>query len=75
MPDLGVCVVSPPGTTAGYLFASDRASTAYENAVLGYTDELMVEELQNGKPAVQPVTLTDKALHYLNENRWTVIGK
>ena len=59
-------------TVSGYLFASDRATSAYENANLGYTDEDLLMQLQHGEDSQVKKT---GFLAYLNENRWSVIGK
>ncbi|KAF7723635.1 hypothetical protein EC973_001777 [Apophysomyces ossiformis] len=60
---------------AGYLFGSDQATIAYENETLGYADEIMLEEMQKNKGRFQgPMSTTDQVLHYLNDNRWSVIG-
>lgn len=61
-------------TAAGFLFASDRAVTEYENRELGYTDEEMIDNLRYQRPVKQLSTF-DQSLEYLNENRWSVIGK
>lgn len=61
------------GATSGYLFSMDRASTAYENNLLGYADEYSLEQQQSS--LVKADGFVDSALHYLNDNRWTVIGK
>lgn len=58
-------------TVSGYLFASDRATSAYENANLGYTDEDLLMQLHDGDDQVKKTGF----LAYLNENRWSVIGK
>ncbi|KAI9029942.1 hypothetical protein CLU79DRAFT_733321 [Phycomyces nitens] len=68
-------IMTVSGAGAGYLFASDRASSAYENRVLGYTDEEMLYSLNKRQnPNASPLSATDSVLHYLNDNRWTVIG-
>ena len=61
-------------TVAGYLFASDRAVSKYENDTLGYMDEEMYVQLQKNEEVVH-TSASDKALRYLNDNRWSVIGK
>lgn len=58
-------------TVSGYLFASDRATSAYENANLGYTDEDLLMQLHDGEEQAKKTGF----LAYLNENRWSVIGK
>ena len=60
---------------AGYLFGSERAATQYENETLGYLDEQMYVELQRNEPSTGKKTTSEKAMHYLNDNRWSVIGK
>ncbi|KAL0095713.1 hypothetical protein J3Q64DRAFT_1711262 [Phycomyces blakesleeanus] len=68
-------IMAVSGASAGYLFAADRASSAYENRVLGYTDEEMLTSLNRRQnPNAAPLSTTDHVLHYLNDNRWTVIG-
>jgi hypothetical protein len=57
------------------LFASENAVSAYENRELGYMDEIMFEELRQEIKPVQNLSTFDKSLHYLNENRWSFIGK
>ncbi|KAG2223545.1 hypothetical protein INT45_000865 [Circinella minor] len=59
---------------AGYLFGSERAATRYENETLGYMDEQMFLELRRSEPTGEKKTTSEKALHYLNDNRWSVIG-
>lgn len=49
----------------------DRVTTEYENNLLGYADEYSLQQSNVDKAD----SLTDKALYYLNDNRWTVIGK
>ncbi|KAI9312022.1 hypothetical protein BX666DRAFT_1991936 [Dichotomocladium elegans] len=61
-------------TVSGYLFASDRATTAYENRHLGYMDEALFDELQKPAEAHAEEKEQSGALKYLNDNRWTVIG-
>lgn len=56
------------------MFASDRAVTEYENDVLGYTDEIMLEQLGKHQDT-QHLSSFDKSLLYLNNNRWSFIGK
>lgn len=64
------------GATSGFLFGADRAVTAYENRELGYMDEEMYVDLQRARfDRPVPHSAMDKALVYLNDNRWTVIGK
>ena len=60
---------------AGYLFGSERAATQYENETLGYMDEQMYDELRRSETLTERKTTSEKALHYLNDNRWSVIGK
>ncbi|SAM08692.1 hypothetical protein [Absidia glauca] len=63
------------GATSGFLFGADRAVTAYENRELGYMDEEMYVDLQRARfDRPVPRSAMDKALVYLNDNRWTVIG-
>lgn len=57
---------------SGYLFASDRATSAYENANLGYTDEDLLMQLHHEEDGQ---VKKSGFLAYLNENRWSVIGK
>ncbi|KAG0170237.1 hypothetical protein DFQ28_005045 [Apophysomyces sp. BC1034] len=60
---------------AGFLFGNDQATIAYENDTLGYADEIMLENMQKNKGRYQgPMSTTDSVLHYLNDNRWSVIG-
>ncbi|KAI8140443.1 hypothetical protein BJV82DRAFT_671521 [Fennellomyces sp. T-0311] len=66
-------ILPTSATLAGYLFASDRATSQYENETLGYMDEEMYIQLQKGEEPV-PRGFADKSLKYLNDNRWTVIG-
>jgi hypothetical protein len=63
------------GGGAGFLFGADRAVTGYENRELGYMDEEMFVDLQKARYGKTPITKLDKALTFLNDNRWTVIGK
>ncbi|KAI9488834.1 hypothetical protein BDB00DRAFT_884703 [Zychaea mexicana] len=67
-------ILPTSSTVAGYLFASDRATSQYENETLGYMDEAMYDHLQKSESVVEHKSSSDKALHYLNDNRWTVIG-
>jgi hypothetical protein len=62
------------GTTAGFLFASDRAVTEYENRELGYTDEEMISLLQRNPQSEEHLSSFDRSLRYLNDNRWSFIG-
>ncbi|KAI8086781.1 uncharacterized protein BX664DRAFT_374784 [Halteromyces radiatus] len=62
------------GAASGFLFGADRAITSYENRELGYMDEEMYLNLQKARFDKQPVGSFDRALIYLNENRWSVIG-
>ncbi|KAI8330303.1 hypothetical protein BC941DRAFT_440759 [Chlamydoabsidia padenii] len=63
------------GATSGFLFGADRAVTGYENRELGYMDEDMYMDLQRARfEKVTPRSSFDKALIYLNDNRWSVIG-
>ncbi|KAI8877032.1 hypothetical protein K501DRAFT_230961 [Backusella circina FSU 941] len=61
-------------TTAGFLFASDRAVTAYENRELGYADEEIIASLQQNRMPVKHLSTFDRSMTYLNDNRWTFIG-
>ncbi|KAI9258160.1 hypothetical protein BDA99DRAFT_515401 [Phascolomyces articulosus] len=67
-------VLPTSATLAGYLFGSERAATQYENETLGYMDEQMYIELQRNEPLIPKRTFSEKAMHYLNDNRWSVIG-
>jgi hypothetical protein len=62
-------------TTAGFLFASDSAVTAFENRELGYTDEDMLHQLRQNTIPDQNMSSFDRSIHYLNDNRWSFIGK
>lgn len=64
-----LCTLSISGASAGYLFGADRASSAYENRVLGYTDEEMVQHLQGGQHGKE-----SSLLETINDNRWSIIG-
>ncbi|KAI8988143.1 hypothetical protein BDF20DRAFT_815669 [Mycotypha africana] len=66
-------IMAASTTTAGFLFASDRAVTAYENNVLGYTDELLVEQLERRRTPDENLSTIDRSLRYLNDNRWSFI--
>ncbi|KAI9484032.1 MAG: hypothetical protein EXX96DRAFT_560573 [Benjaminiella poitrasii] len=61
-------------TTAGFLFASDRAVTEYENRELGYTDEMIIEQLGHKRSPRKELSSFDRSLYYLNDNRWSFIG-
>ncbi|KAJ8653278.1 hypothetical protein O0I10_011027 [Lichtheimia ornata] len=63
-------IMPTAATVSGYLFASDRATSAYENANLGYTDEDLLMQLHDGEEQAKKTGF----LAYLNENRWSVIG-
>lgn len=65
----------PTATTAGFLFASDRAVTEYENRELGYTDEEMIGQLGQQRIPDEHLSTIDRSLRYLNDNRWSFIGK
>jgi hypothetical protein len=62
-------------TTAGFLFASDRAVTEYENRELGYADEEIIASLQQNRSPVKHLSTFDRSMTYLNDNRWSFIGK
>lgn len=62
-------------TSAGFLFASDSAVTKFENKVLGYTDEEMIEALRSERIPDEHLSSFDRSLRYLNDNRWSFIGK
>ncbi|KAI7903502.1 uncharacterized protein BX663DRAFT_542445 [Cokeromyces recurvatus] len=66
-------IMAASTTAAGFLFASDRAVTEYENRQLGYTDEIMIEQLKKREPEAN-LSSFDKSLRYLNDNRWSFIG-
>ncbi|SAL99236.1 hypothetical protein [Absidia glauca] len=68
------CTMLVAGGGAGFLFGADRAVTGYENRELGYMDEEMFVDLQKARYGKTPITKVDKALTFLNDNRWTVIG-
>lgn len=61
-------------TTAGFLFASDKAVTEYENRELGYTDEEMIGQLGQQRIPDEHLSTIDRSLRYLNDNRWSFIG-
>ena len=61
-------------TTSGFLFATDRAVTKYENDTLGYTDEDMLAELRSNRVPDEHLSTIDRSLRYLNDNRWSFIG-
>lgn len=56
------------------MFGSERDATKYENAEYGYLDE---EELKNLAKADggERLTAKDSIIHYLNANRWSIIGE
>ncbi|KAI8071657.1 hypothetical protein BC940DRAFT_269546 [Gongronella butleri] len=64
------------GVATGFMFGADRAITRYTNRELGYMDEDMYVQLQRVKDVEHARQLTgvDKTLHFLNSNRWSVIG-
>ncbi|CDS05957.1 hypothetical protein LRAMOSA08485 [Lichtheimia ramosa] len=64
-------IMPTAATVSGYLFASDRATSAYENANLGYTDEDLLMQLHHEEDGQEKKS---GFLAYLNENRWSVIG-
>lgn len=61
-------------TVAGYLFGSERDARKYENAEYGYLDEEELWKLAHEEGG-QRVTAKDGIIHYLNQNRWSIIGK
>lgn len=67
--------ISIIATTAGFLFASDSAVSQYENEVLGYADEEMLTILRSNRVSDENLSTFDRSLHYLNDNRWSFIGK
>ncbi|KAG1444391.1 hypothetical protein G6F56_010316 [Rhizopus delemar] len=66
-------IMAVSGASAGFLFASDSAVSAYENREMGYTDEDMIQSLLEHKED-QNLSTFDKSLQYLNKNRWSFIG-
>lgn len=70
---LNMCVYI--GSTAGFLFAADKAVSKYEMDVLGYTDEDMLRELRSNRVPDEHLSTFDRSLRYLNDNRWSFIGK
>ncbi|ORX45096.1 hypothetical protein DM01DRAFT_1340177 [Hesseltinella vesiculosa] len=64
------------GTATGFMFGADRAITQFTNRELGYMDEEMYSHLQKTQDLEHAKRLSsfDKALSYLNANRWSVIG-
>lgn len=64
------------GGATGYLFAADRAASRYANYELGYADETMVTNLEHLRTFRKhpDETSTHRALRYLNDNRWPLIG-
>ena len=63
-------------TTAGFLFASDSAVTKYENETLGYADEDMIRNLgERERIPDEHLSSFDRSLRYLDDNRWSFIGK
>lgn len=62
-------------TTAGFLFATDSAVTKFENDSLGYTDEEMIAQMASGRIPDEHLSSFDRSLRYLNDNRWSFIGK
>ncbi|MBM6386413.1 MAG: hypothetical protein JSY10_20870 [Paenibacillus sp.] len=63
------------GSAAGFLFAADKAVSKYEMDVLGYTDEDMLRELRSNRVPDEHLSTIDRSLRYLNDNRWSFIGK
>ncbi|KAI8994742.1 hypothetical protein BDB01DRAFT_773929 [Pilobolus umbonatus] len=63
-------------TAAGFLFASDKAVSEYENKMLGYSDETMVVDLRQRNQRIpdEKLSTVDRSLRYLNDNRWSFIG-
>ncbi|KAI7865660.1 hypothetical protein BDF14DRAFT_1822141 [Spinellus fusiger] len=66
-------IMAVSGSGAGFMFEADRVSSAYENRHLGYTDEIMLQDLMKRERKPQ-LTTKESVLHYLNDNRWTFIG-
>ncbi|RCH82961.1 hypothetical protein CU098_007743 [Rhizopus stolonifer] len=67
-------IMAASTTTAGFLFASDRAATEFENHELGYADEEMINSLRRGTAVEENASTFDRSMEYLNKNRWSVIG-
>ncbi|KAI8878417.1 hypothetical protein K501DRAFT_287884 [Backusella circina FSU 941] len=67
-------ILAASSTTAGFLFASDRAVTKYENRELGYTDEEMIALLQHNRQPEDHLSSFERSMRYLNDNRWSFIG-
>ncbi|KAI9362613.1 hypothetical protein BD770DRAFT_381403 [Pilaira anomala] len=67
-------ILAASTTAAGFLFASDRAVSKYENETLGYTDEDMLRELRSNRVPDEHLSTFDRSLRYLNDNRWSFIG-
>ncbi|KAI8386888.1 hypothetical protein BD560DRAFT_363361 [Blakeslea trispora] len=67
-------IMAASTTTAGFLFASDKATQEFENRELGYTDEDMIAALRRGQRPQDNMSSFDRSMQYLNNNRWSVIG-
>ncbi|GAA5799295.1 hypothetical protein EDC94DRAFT_618421 [Helicostylum pulchrum] len=67
-------IIAASGSTAGFLFAADKAVSKYEMDVLGYTDEDMLRELRSNRVPDEHLSTFDRSLRYLNDNRWSFIG-
>jgi hypothetical protein len=61
-------------TFAGYLFGSERDATKYQNAQYGYLDEEELSALARDDGR-ERLTAKDSIIHYLNQNRWSIIGE
>ncbi|CAO3646242.1 unnamed protein product [Cunninghamella blakesleeana] len=64
------------GASSGFLFAADSAVSKYHNRELGYMDEEMYATLldYNKMSKLHKMSSFDRALQYLNHNRWSFIG-
>jgi hypothetical protein len=59
---------------AGYLFGSEREAVKYENREYGYLDEEELRKLAH-QEGDERLSAKDGIIHYLNQNRWSIIGK
>lgn len=60
-------------TVAGYLFGSERDAVKYENVEYGYLDENELRALSKAE-GTDRLSAKDSLVHYLNQNRWSIIG-
>lgn len=56
------------------MFGSERDATKYENAEYGYLDEEELMKLARADGG-ERLTAKDSIVHYLNSNRWSIIGE